>query len=355
MSARSLIVFTLLIPILLSAVEGAELGRPVLGFVFDGTERALRPIWGIPGASILGEPVRIDNLPLSSAVVSPTQDFALGVNALGDEVFVLGLAQSPVTASSLVTLTSPVSQIAFSPRGQAAGLISAGGRSFRIVTGLPNSPRFSPIVDLSRLPGTLGSVAIRDDGQMALFGVQGSEETVLYAASSAGDIQWVTRLGRVTAITFFRLGNDALVADAGTAEILRIRIPGYTVENVVSLIQGKEVYRPAAIALSDDDSRLFVTTDRSGQILSLHLQERRVEAIPLTGKVTGLNRLSGNSIFRLNELSNEPLLVLNGGLPVPGIVFVPALERTKQGDNGLFSLPRGEPHPVSVRERRASQ
>src|SRR5215831_9744405 len=50
--------------------EPARLSGPVIGFVFDGSARALRPILGIPGASLVGNPLDV-GFALESGFVAP--------------------------------------------------------------------------------------------------------------------------------------------------------------------------------------------------------------------------------------------------------------------------------------------
>src|ERR1700722_13633409 len=50
--------------------QQSSLQGPVAGFVFDNAARVLRPIQGVPGASLLGDPVNF-GFALSTAYVSP--------------------------------------------------------------------------------------------------------------------------------------------------------------------------------------------------------------------------------------------------------------------------------------------
>ena len=67
------------------AREGSVSG-PGSGFVFDRSGSALRPVLGIPGASVLGDPLKL-GFDLSSATVAPAQDSVLAIAADGGSHF----------------------------------------------------------------------------------------------------------------------------------------------------------------------------------------------------------------------------------------------------------------------------
>src|SRR5437660_210838 len=62
--------------------QQGSIGGPVAGYVFDRHSQALRVIHGIPGASLIGEPVDFGT-GISSAWVAPKLDAALVVTADG--------------------------------------------------------------------------------------------------------------------------------------------------------------------------------------------------------------------------------------------------------------------------------
>src|SRR5438552_1897232 len=62
----------------------AGLRGPVIGYVFDATMQAIRPINGIPGSSVLGEPLTLP-FPVAAAAFSPLGDFALAISDSGDQ------------------------------------------------------------------------------------------------------------------------------------------------------------------------------------------------------------------------------------------------------------------------------
>src|SRR2546421_9030504 len=56
------------------------IGGPVLGFIPDAGGTAIRPVLGIPGASILGERLEL-TVDIRGALISPKQDYAISYRA----------------------------------------------------------------------------------------------------------------------------------------------------------------------------------------------------------------------------------------------------------------------------------
>ena len=76
MSARILCIISLIAGPLLLCGQQSQITGPVSGYIFDSAARGLRPVLGMPGASLLGDPLDF-GLPLTSVSVAPRQDAAL--------------------------------------------------------------------------------------------------------------------------------------------------------------------------------------------------------------------------------------------------------------------------------------
>jgi len=354
-TSRNLMILVMASLLFHPTLEGAQVDSPVLGYVFDAGVSGLRPIWGVLGSSRVGVPLDIGGIRMSTATVSPRQDYALGISEQNSQILLLSLEQNPTAVTTLLAPDSAIERVVVSPMGRSVVLVPKSAQSLRVISGLPDSPQIPDPVGLAGLAGGIGAVAVRDDGRQILLAMQESDGDVLYAADLKGAIHGVARLGRITAMEYMRQGNDALLADADASQILRVRATDLKVETVAALPRGAEELRPLALAVSDDSQRVFVAAEGQGQLYALNLRNSQVDRLPFSGKATGLNRLKGNSVFRLNEMSDQPLLVLNGDLMEPGITFVPVPQKGTLPDTGLFLFPREEPRPVRVRERRTSQ
>src|SRR5215813_10177316 len=65
-----------LLSILPCAAQPASLATPELGFVFDTELGSIRPIRGIPGAALLGNPIHT-GFPIVRAAIAPRQQFTI--------------------------------------------------------------------------------------------------------------------------------------------------------------------------------------------------------------------------------------------------------------------------------------
>ena len=79
MRLDSYLLLATLVPVV-NAQSG--LATPALGYAYDPGVRAIRSILGIPGAAVLGAPLRLGFLPRAAAV-APRQNYALAVSAAG--------------------------------------------------------------------------------------------------------------------------------------------------------------------------------------------------------------------------------------------------------------------------------
>src|SRR5262249_24194041 len=123
---------------LLEAQSQGTISGPVAGYVCDKASQALRPVVGLPGASLLGAPLSF-GYNVTAAFVAPTVDSALAVAADGStHMFqIQGGNLQEVSVDGLPAAGLGFT-VVFSPSGKAAALYA--GNSVQVVTGLPNSP-----------------------------------------------------------------------------------------------------------------------------------------------------------------------------------------------------------------------
>src|SRR5215472_3178758 len=73
------------------------IGGPVLGFTPASKGTAISPIIGIPGASILTDPLVVDGT-LQGVTVGPRQDYAIALRVDDAQVVVIDLSSTRTTA-----------------------------------------------------------------------------------------------------------------------------------------------------------------------------------------------------------------------------------------------------------------
>jgi hypothetical protein len=279
-----------------TSLPSATVGAPNLGYLFDPSLGAIRPVAGIPGAAIVGPA----SLSVRNAVIAPGQAFAL-VDTGENEP--LSIWRPDGTMQSLDG-TSPVSQIVFSPTGNAAVLHSSN--LVQVVTGLPDSPVVSQIA----APEGSRIFAVNQEGDVI----------------AGGDLVWLLRWnespkqlavsGPISALAF--QGSDLLVVGAGQILSLHNLADGTEYRTLATYADDRT---PLAVQFSPDATRAFAATS-DGEILVLSIEGQELARLACGCRPSGFQRLAGNSLFRVNEAGNGPIWLLDAAAE-PRLWFVP--------------------------------
>ncbi|MBZ5582210.1 MAG: hypothetical protein LAQ30_08405 [Acidobacteriia bacterium] len=298
-----------------------QLAGPVSGFVFDAPARVLRPILGIPGASLVGDPLG-SAADVQAAYVAPRQDSALLVTSSARFVRLNSAGAAPLACGGLAERPEAV---VFSPSGTSAAVYAAG--RVQIVSGLPDAPAVS-----AELPLTLGrrrapqaspargrhpataSFAVSDDGRYLLAAIGGSIR--LYGTS--GENFSIMDAGLAPLMAFAPGGHDAAIADASSGITLVRDVAGAAVRTALA-VEG-ETARPAGLAFSADGGRLLFAASSAVTAFDLRSGSRSVTVCDC--EPAGLFPMGG--LFRLNELGAGPLWLYDPRGDAPRFVFVPA-------------------------------
>jgi hypothetical protein len=322
-----------------SSIQG-----PALGYVFDRTLSRLRPIWGVPGASRLGE-VWAAGTELSMARVAPGQDFALGISKDEGRLVLLDFRVEPGRVWTMPQTGSRIDQVVFSSSGDRVILVSSETRRLYLISGLPDSPSGVSEVDLSQLPAAPQVFALSDDGELLLMAVQAGESSTLYSYSVESGIRMVALAGHISAMRFLNQRREAVAADRQTREVFLIRdLPG-NADRILLASEAEGITAPVALELSRDNQRVFVANAEPGAVVTLDFAGG-TQLTPCDCSPTALERM-GDSVFRLTELSDKPLMLLDGTGQDTRVLFVPAA-RGGTGGSSLRPLPQ-RPDARSIR------
>jgi len=295
---------------LLPAQPGAVAG-PSSGFVFDGAAQSLRPVLGVPGASILGDPLSF-GFALTSASVAPAQDLAV-VSAADGSLHIFRLASGASTERTVDGLSIVPERVVFSPSGTSAALYAAG--KAQILTGLPDSPALAGTLDLGGAPSAF---ALSDDGAYLLYALGGSIQLL-----GAGSNRLLMSTGDGALAAFAPANHDAAVLDpAGAGAVLFRDLAGASVQSVLSP-PDDGLASPVGLAFSTDGSKLILASASAQSVTAFDLQAGGRTSFACNCTPTAL--VSMGRLLRLNELDTAPLWLFDYGADVPRIVFVPAL------------------------------
>ena len=303
--------------------QTGQVAGPVVGFVFDRAASSLRPILGIPGASVLGNPLTL-GYAVSSAAVAPRQDSAFAFAADGSLHF-LRLNSGAATEANCPVCPSTAEAAVFSPSGTAAALYAAG--RVQIVTGLPGAPTAGATLAVGSMGETrVGAahkssappMALSDDGAWLLDSGRDSVEVL---SANGGPRRLIATLGYAP-VAFAPGGHDAAVADGKAGVVLFHDVSGQATQQQLAPSTAP-VKRPTGVAFSSDGSHVFATAGPDGSVMSIEVASGTNTTIQCGCTPSGL--VSMGAVLRLNELGAGPVWLVDNGGTQPRVVFVPAL------------------------------
>ena len=313
-----------------AVAQQGQVAGPVAGYVFDAGALAIRPILGIPGASVQGAALPL-GYDLASAAVSPAADSAVLTAADGSLHFVSltagTAAEIPFNGSSVKP-----DRVVYSPSGTSVALIASGHA--QIFTGLPATVTLAGAMDLgASISGAAqaqaqiagrptaairSSLALSDDGAWILASVGGSLELI-----GAGGSQTIGTSGRGTFVAFAPSSHDAAIADPLAQSVtLWHNVTGTPAQQVLE--NDGSLAGITGVAFAPDGKSLFAAGAAAQGVTVFDLSSGAHTAATCDCTATGLYRMG--SVYRLNDPGSGPLWLLDTTAPTARVVFVPALQ-----------------------------
>lgn len=311
--------FKFLVPSLLifvsaaSAQEGAAVGGPVSGFVFDQGTRALRPMLGMPGAAYLGEPVLAG---VEAAGIAPNGTAALIVME-GRLYLATGLKSAEPLTAVVEGAIEGADRFAWAPDGSYAAVYSSKSDRAQILRDLATAPSAGEPSEFSALPGTVTALAVA--GDLVIAGVADAEAGGLYAAAAGETPRILAKAAQPAAITV--AGGDLYFADRERGQVWQI---GDFAGDATPLLFAEGLEAPVGVQLSG--KRLFVANAGNSTLDVFDLEARASAGrIALDAAPATLEAFGGRSLWLLNSAvdASAPLYVLDGAAD-PAVYFVPA-------------------------------
>jgi len=300
---------------------------PVTGVVLDPVHQSLRPIQGLPGASLLGPAL---NLPfaVNAAAILGHKNAAIVIDATGaaQAWLVTGLLSTDISASPLEGAIAGVDRIAINDAGSVAVLYSKSSSQLQFVSGLPGSPAVSDPISSTGIYGEINALAVSPDGGWVLIGATDSGKGAVYRIGPAtnNEALLVTTLGDPRAIALkpgLRSSPDAVIADYATDEVLLLRDVRGAPERILLANGSNGVSGPVAVQVLEDQSIVIANAGSQtiGRVDPVTLQ---MSTIPVNGVPDRLERLLQPNAYALNQPGAAPLLLLDAS-PDLRVVFVP--------------------------------
>lgn len=326
MFKTSLLIFggTLFLNVLVSLPVNAQtaLTGPALGFIFDPHGQALRPIQGIPGAALFGDPVGFSS-PVASAAVSLHHTVAIVDNGSWQVMLV---NSSGVTTVGLPDGLPDNAQVVLSETGDAAAFYDTGNAALTVVTGILTSNFVISPVSLDSLPGAVTHFAPADDGSVLLTAsVAGSGESLVWLGHD-GSVNQLANLQKTASLLVWNHGASALVVDHDANQIWKLQNPGGTAALALAASSGDGVAGPTGAALSADGRLLWIANTDAHSVLGVDLTSRATQSIACSVDPAAMLPLADGQTYRLNDLDNGPVWVLDTAPGSgPRVVFIPAI------------------------------
>lgn len=309
-SSRSVFVLCGLLVLPLGAQD--PIRGPMLGWVWDARQESIRPILGIAGSSVLGKGVDL-GMPVKFAAISGNQEYAFALGGDTREAIAVDLRPVAATFSRIDGVAVGAERAALSPRGTSAVLWYSEAKKLAVLGNLPRNGVMLREVDLS-VEGAPGAIAVNDDGSLILAAYPETKAVVVF--DQDGNRWKLPKESAVTALVFLDNSRDALIAAEDGVFLTREVSASATMQSISSIA--------SAGALAPLDQRKVLVVDNSIQsVVELTLDSGDSRSIQCPCAPTGLIRMSGSGIFRLNEVSRGPLWLVeitDSGLRT---VFVP--------------------------------
>jgi hypothetical protein len=315
----------LLLFVAFAGLAGAQSGTfagPVAGYVFDSGTHSLRPVLGIPGSATIGAPIDA-GYSLTAAYVAPQLDSFFGIASDGSTHW-FTIAAGAVTEKGISGAMQAPQRVVFSPSGTAAALYANG--QAQIITGLRGSPAAGSNLSLGGADARRGrhaapAMAVSDDGSYLLAASSGG----IQLASQNGVVRPVIQTGADAVMAFAPGGHDAAIAARGTGAVLIKDVPGAATQQPLAG-DGPSFNAPVGIAFSGDGLHVFVASASQKSAMAFDLSGNRAD---MTCSCSPAELTPMGSSFRLNELTADPLWLVDAGASGPRVVFVPALQASK--------------------------
>jgi hypothetical protein len=122
---------------------------------------------------------------------------------------------------------------------------------------------------------------------------------------------------------FFVNRTDAIIADDSNHTAFIATNAGRTTALVPLISNVDGIDSISKIAVSEDGTRILLGDTHSGNVAIVDMETRASVLVSCGCELTGLHRLRGNSVFRLTNASDQPIMMLEAAGSEPRVVIVP--------------------------------
>ncbi|MCS7025411.1 MAG: hypothetical protein NZV14_11465 [Bryobacteraceae bacterium] len=287
-----------------------QIRGPMVGWVWDSRQECIRPVLGIAGSSVLGKAIDAGG-PVKQAAISGREEFAVVLlgEAMTARVVDLRLVETP---SRPLGAPDGAQQIVLSPRGEAAVLLYSDPTVARVVAGLPSQPAIIREIDLS-VEGLPARAAISDDGTLLALAYP-EQKQVTFVDEHLNRIQLPEQIV-VRSLSFLEKSGKLLIAGEDGVTL---------VQGAPVNLQSQRIWETSSHAVAGlSENRILLVDPAIQSVVEVNLEAGSLRVAQCPCAPTAIVRMSGNGIFRLTEVSAEPLWLLEVTEAGLRTVFVP--------------------------------
>ena len=292
---------------------------PNLGLIHDPIRKVLRPLLGVPGAAVLGDPLPLD-FAVEMAAIAPSGSFALLRASGAPDLRLMRSTSEGHLVHSIGGALEDADRIVLGSAAWSAAAYNSASRRLQLLRGLPWEPEVTREIDISAFDGVVTALAVSDDGRNALVAFSTDETSSVWIFAVDEDPKSILSAGRVVSISFTAGAADALIVDERHRVVYLM-----SAENASTVVAGEAdgIEAPVAAQSSRDRKFVFVAAAGNGRILIFNMEDGSRRELTCPCSLQGLTRMSEEAVFRLGEASDGPMWLLDAASSEPRLVFVP--------------------------------
>jgi len=307
--------------------QQSSLTGPIQGYTFDLPTQSFREVMGLPGSATFGPAVITG---FDSGSVAPHKNYAIGFQQ-GSCFLVTGLDSSPVSAG-IGGLSGQPDGVTWSGDGSVAIVFSRSGAWLQELSGLPDVPRVSAVVDLSALGGSVSAVVTDQLGRNIAVAIQGANGGVFLSSDSRSFVSALPMVNPA-ALTFSGDGTNLYVVDGSALQLTVFTIIDYSsqtfplssLQNPSAVASGRDSQGHPVVYVADANDQIFQVYDLASQQVAVNL--------PLSFQPTGIVALGPSSFVVYARSQPTDPLWLFASIPEAAVYFVPAAQSGSGGVN----------------------
>jgi hypothetical protein len=295
---------------------GMSIGGPRLGYAFDPGIHALRPILGIAGASVLGEPLDA-GFAIQDAAIDGQRGYALAIDRDSQGAWLIRPDQSiPVTR---VPVAGEVEAVYLSPQGVAAALLMRDGR-INLVTGMVNAAFVVSELSVEhRLEHRPRALAVSDDGNFVVVAF-GQNQPLLVGLD--GTRVSLAVPSPTSALAFRPSSSDVLSAGPDNRVWLTQQTAWGPASNQIAG-PNDGISTPTAVGFTSEGNVALIANSGNSTIATVDLAIGTISSIRCGCNPIHFERLSTRELFGLNDPSDQPMYLFDAASR--RALFVPPL------------------------------